>query len=799
MYITDPPIIDSLNSKKSTTQLYSQIYSYVDIHQLFNITEKNGKMDIESLPFCGNDVTAGSETELQAVVMGKSENVDLPQTIQNSNYFKNIIKRACSGEMSGYVLHAIEDFISHNDHDVWENSWVRFPSQCLSNYAQEVFEKDLLEDKSKPDGNFRTDIHRFYTLLDGKEFLRTPISYLLKLSLSDIVDSIHPSCSCKDLGKSFSSHFLNDNTSPETYSFYPISLTHNNRKGRGLARETSLRFLMSQLLLQYANEKFELKKNGQTAMIYGAPLPATRQKQLNELISDSFYRDLYMSPCLSGWDRGEDKYHYMGLCHQVLSRSQLNAVSKLKEAGIIVNNLVVMPNMSNISLANNGTHVSIGSQKLTQLMMDSGSSFSPVEEKYFGDLVIKIVEHFLPLFVGTYTAAPYRMDFWDFHPEKALGFLPHELDFTHLRMIWRRWKKKADIKVLGKRITPFGPEWLDRLLSKQLGLKGDYIPDFRLIDYLVSLMSTDESPALNGVLGNESRLKEDLASMGIFDTHMSLYLFYRLRQFQNIGFSGFEGRHYSLFHSIMNDMAYGINLQILITALAYKYIVNGTITHQSIPDHPSVESERRQIIFGQAIGIPTFYINKKTSNQFMTKIMAHVRNSRPSGRYKGYCRLYHHEYCNALIQIIKHDAADIIECNGFEETISDLENRMNVPQQKTEDKLRSGILNQTGAKNSMMLEGDVFNKASEQYYRTTLKQFQMNEAYDELAVMAKNLNQQAQKSSLIQSQLYSTFNNQDIETFVQDKRSDVLNETTSAIDSKLLIHLMLMGFHSEMT
>jgi len=41
-------------------------------------------------------------------------------------------------------------------------------------------------------------------------------------------------------------------------------------------------------------------------------------------------------------------------------------------------------------------------------------------------------------------------------------------------------------------------------------------------------------------------LKEDLASIGIFDTHMSLYLFYRLRQFQNMGFSGFEGRNYSL-------------------------------------------------------------------------------------------------------------------------------------------------------------------------------------------------------------------------------------------------------------
>jgi hypothetical protein len=31
--------------------------------------------------------------------------------------------------------------------------------------------------------------------------------------------------------------------------------------------------------------------------------------------------------------------------------------------------------------------------------------------------------------------ALYRLDFWDFHPEKALEFLPHEPDFTHLRMI----------------------------------------------------------------------------------------------------------------------------------------------------------------------------------------------------------------------------------------------------------------------------------------------------------------------------------------------------------------------------
>jgi len=81
-----------------------------------------------------------------------------------------------------------------------------------------------------------------------------------------------------------------------------------------------------------------------------------------------------------------------------------------------------------------------------------------------GDLVIKIAEHFLPLFVGTYSAAPYRMDFCDFHPEKALGFLPHELDYTHLRMIWRRWKKKADLKnFLPARSHPSVPNGLTGL------------------------------------------------------------------------------------------------------------------------------------------------------------------------------------------------------------------------------------------------------------------------------------------------------------------------------------------------
>jgi hypothetical protein len=143
--------------------------------------------------------------------------------------------------------------------------------------------------------------------------------------------------------------------------------------------------------------------------VYHVPHPPVRQTELSSRISDSFYREPFMSPCLSGWDDGEAKADYMHLCHQVLSRSQLNSVAKLREAGIISNNLIVLPSLSNVSLANNGIHIAYGSRTLTRAIADGPEGESRGEEKRLGDLAIKILEHFLVLFVGTYSAAPYRI------------------------------------------------------------------------------------------------------------------------------------------------------------------------------------------------------------------------------------------------------------------------------------------------------------------------------------------------------------------------------------------------------
>jgi len=754
----------------------------------------------ETLPFSVNDVTAGSESELQAVVCGAKEDVDLPLIIEQSNFFANMMKRAASGESPRWIVADLKRFLAENSSNTWENSWVRFPRQNLSRYALDVFEADLLADKKNPAAGMRADAERFmFRTPSGEEMLRLPISYLIKLALADLLGTQHilPAI-IRQTGIRLMGHYLNDNTSPETFSFNVVSLSPKSGMGRAIAKETAIRFLMTQLLVTYANKAFGIAEHGQQAMTYFAPHPPVRQKELNDLVSDSFYRDLFMSPCLSGWDKGEDKFRYMQLCHQVLSRSQLNAVAKMRDSGIILTNLVVLPNLSNVSLANNGTHISIGSRRLTGALANSESGFTAHHEKHFGDLAIKITEHFLPLFVGTYTAAPYRQAFADFHPEKALGFLPHELDYTHLRMIWRRWKKKADISIFGQPLTPFGPQALDKVVSSLFRLKGDFVPDYRLIDYLVCLLSTEQSPGLNGKIGNSDSLRGDLADMGVFDEQMSVYLLYKQREFAKMGFSGFEGRYYSLFENFGDDMGNAADLQTLITALAYKYMALGT-THAHIPDAPSVESERRQIFFGTAIGLPTFFISKTTTNAFLSKILKKTEGIRPSRRYPGYLRVQIHEYRKALLRLLREDAADLIELMGLHDTLNDLERRFTDPAQySAAGRLTSGILDEVNASSPLRVNAREFNTGAEHYYQTTLRRKHLEEALGFMALDCTMLDREQEPvSEQVRTALRAVLAGQSAGQFVESASKDVLNEQADIPTLQRLMNLVLIKVHHD--
>ncbi len=759
-----------------------------------------GNLRAETLPFSSGDTTAGNETELQAVVEGHKSDVDLPNVIEQSNYFSNILRRAASGDLPGKSVSELEKFINENNDQVWENSWVRLPLGMLGKFAREIIETDLLADKSDAAQGRRTDADRFMLRHRNRECFRVPVSYLLKLALADAVDTEKPVAPfIARTGIRLMEHFLSDNTSPETFSFYVSAPAAGSGPGKDMAKETAKRFLLIQLLVMYANEKFGLAASGQRVKVFFSPHPPTRQKKLNACISDAFYRELFMNPCLAGWNRGEAKYEYMHLCHQVLSRSQMNALAKLREAGIITRNLVVLPSTSNISLANNGIHVSLGSRKLSALMACETSGYTRRHEKYVGDLAVKILEHFIPLFVGTYSGAPYRLDFTDFHAERALGFLPHELDFTHLRMFWRRWKKKAKLNLFGSPITPFGPPCIDNVISRLGKVRGDCVPDYRLIDYLVALMSTEKSPALSGELFNQDRLRQDLHDLGVFDKRMSLYSFIKLREYEAMGFSGFESRFYSLFPSFENDMAKAIDLQNLLHALAFKYMAQEQVTHGHIPDDPFIESERRQIVFGCAVGIPTFFVRQDTQNRFMRRILDRTRRIRPSSRYPGYLRVRHHDYCRGLIELIREDGADLVELFGMEETLNELMASLDEPSAcSASGRLVGGMLSGLGVRSPFDLDGDGFQGALENYYRNDLRRSHIREGwrfFEQDIWMMEGVNCPETRSFGKTLRLLSGF--RDIDAFLASSYQDVVQERISEANLRRLIHLMLFSIHAE--
>jgi hypothetical protein len=379
------------------------------------------------------------------------------------------------------------------------------------------------------------------------------------------------------------------------------------------------------------------------------------------------------------------------------------------------------------------------------------------------------------------------------HPERALGFLPHELTETHLRMIWRRWKKKARMKLFGTPVTPFGPDWIDRTLGRLPGLKGDFVIDFRLIDYFACLMSTQTSGALDGRPGSEAKLKSDLTAMGIFHTTMPLYLLYRLRQFDVMGFAGFEGRHYSQFQSFRCDLEPAATLQVLLSALALQYIFRDGIRHGDIPDTPRIESERRQIFFSAAIGIPTFYIHRQSSNQFLGRLLEEVRATRFSHRYPGYIRVKLDEYRWALVRVLRREARDLIRHFGAEGVIDDLEDRLRIPGTSAADRLTRGILDTAGARSPLKLPSEDFNQAAEQYYRDALRSRQMEEGLDALQEDLAAIDApQAWRRGRYNRPLYHLLRGQGAEDYVRHHRQALRFEMASEETLEKLIHLFIL-------
>ncbi|MDA8163679.1 MAG: hypothetical protein M0017_01415, partial [Desulfobacteraceae bacterium] len=242
------------------------------------------------------------------------------------------------------------------------------------------------------------------------------------------------------------------------------------------------------------------------------------------------------------------------------------------------------------------------------------------------------------------------------------------------------------------------------------------------------------------------------------------------------------------------DLSKAVDLQLLLTALAFKYILTGQVSHAHIPDDPTVESERRQIFFGRAISIPTFYVRRQTRNRFLADLLQGVGRVRVSRRYPGYYRVDAGEYCLALTRKLRRDGADLIEAMGLADTVHDLETRLREPERAVGSRLTRAILDETAKKSPLQLNGRRFNEAAERYYRKTLRRHHLEEALAIVAEDLEGLDRQEAYRQILQALLPGSAS---ASSFLAAHRQALLTDGLDAGTLGRLIRLLLLAIHRE--
>jgi hypothetical protein len=115
-------------------------------------------------------------------------------------------------------------------------------------------------------------------------------------------------------------------------------------------------------------------------------------------------------------------------------------------------------------------------------------------------------------------------------------------------------------------------------------------------------------------------------------------------------------------------------------------------------------------IRGAAIGVPTFFVRRDTTNQLLRAILSRTKRTRASRRYFGYLRVQNDDYRRALPQTLLEDGADLIEMFGLRETLADLKARLDDPaNHSAAGKLARGILENTGLRSPTQMKAEEFN------------------------------------------------------------------------------------------
>ncbi|MGD9234414.1 MAG: hypothetical protein PVH67_11195, partial [Desulfobacterales bacterium] len=81
------------------------------IQSVLEIDQNSPETFAASIPFSLHDTTVGAENELQTIVKGSKDQVDLPLYIETSNYYKNVQKRSISGDTTRKLMASLEAYL----------------------------------------------------------------------------------------------------------------------------------------------------------------------------------------------------------------------------------------------------------------------------------------------------------------------------------------------------------------------------------------------------------------------------------------------------------------------------------------------------------------------------------------------------------------------------------------------------------------------------------------------------------------------------------------------------------------
>ncbi|MEM6456650.1 MAG: hypothetical protein AAF772_16285, partial [Acidobacteriota bacterium] len=556
----------------------------------------------------------------------------------------------------------------------WPHARVRLDPQRLGRRALAVLADDLARRPS-------ADRDRFATA-DGR--CRLPAGDALRLALIDALDAAGGGDvrAVEAAIETLAGCFSNDNTAPETASLY----VQDGSDGRAVAAEAALRHLLVQLLTAWVNAAWGVRDEGQRLSVFAHPTPTVELRRLGDALSPDDFREALLNPCL-GWPSGPSKAAYMHLCHRVLGQHPARAEDALAAAGCAPARDAdrrAAARAAQVSLVHNGLHLSLGSRRLSA----AGAPEAAVARVLAAS--VPEVEAFLPLFVGTFSAAPRALAPEDCTPLRRLAHAAHAIDADGLRGLWQGWSRRSDGRRSWRMRLGFGRRAAPALLR-----------DARLLDFPVALAARDGISAFDGRVDGDVRLAQTLDNAGIFDRRMSLYLPLKLRLRSRHGFAGLEGRMHSLCPRFA-DLAQLAQLQRLLQAHAMRMTAEtaGAGDAQARLRRrltPAAERARRLPMLAAALGAEHFVIDAATDDPAVDAALRRTIGARRLA--DGRLRVPTEAYRLALLGHLADAGRATVAALGADDTLRDLRQRLEAPDTESADgQLRAALRGELGGR-----------------------------------------------------------------------------------------------------